>query len=102
MKGISAALRARKFTSAHGVLMPTNDNTWGVSEPALYAWGVLLLFSVLLLSTSVARDLTLRPFTMSLALTAATAATEIAGEPVSRTIFGLAKMISDSAKVELL
>ena len=37
--------------------------------------------------------------TMSFALTAATAATEIAGETVSRTILGLAQMISDSAKV---
>ena len=39
---------------------------------------------------------------MSLALTAATAGTEIAGETVSRTIFGLVQMISDSAKVKLL
>ena len=39
---------------------------------------------------------------MSLALAAATAATEIAGEKVSRTMFGLLQMISDSAKVKLL
>ena len=39
---------------------------------------------------------------MSFALTAATAASEIAGEKVSHTIFGLAQMISDSTKVKLL